>query len=254
MTLPALQAELGDEDELVVVDNASRTAPRKVARAGPPGAADPQGQTPASPPPATGGSGRRGTCSSSSTPTRRRWPASARRFAGRWSRGEAGPPGRRSSPTAAGTRINSAGNPVHFTGIVWAGSHGRPSSRRPGRRGPRPVGRLSRDPEADLDRGGRVPGAVLPLPRGRRPLAAPAALGRKARDRAPARGRPQLRVRRTRTQVALAGAQPLGIPDPHLPQTPSDPDPAGPDRDRAGADRRSPREVGADRSSARSST
>jgi GT2 family glycosyltransferase len=24
------------------------------------------------------------------------------------------------------TRINSAGNPVHFTGIVWAGSHGRP--------------------------------------------------------------------------------------------------------------------------------
>ncbi len=24
-----------------------------------------------------------------------------------------------------GTRINSAGNPVHFTGIVWAGSHGR---------------------------------------------------------------------------------------------------------------------------------
>ncbi len=25
-----------------------------------------------------------------------------------------------------GTRINSAGNPVHFTGIVWAGSHDRP--------------------------------------------------------------------------------------------------------------------------------
>lgn len=24
------------------------------------------------------------------------------------------------------TRINSAGNPVHFTGIVWAGNHGRP--------------------------------------------------------------------------------------------------------------------------------
>ncbi len=26
------------------------------------------------------------------------------------------------------TRINSAGNPVHFTGIVWAGGHGRPIS------------------------------------------------------------------------------------------------------------------------------
>ena len=25
-----------------------------------------------------------------------------------------------------GTRINSAGNPVHFTGIVWAGGHGQP--------------------------------------------------------------------------------------------------------------------------------
>jgi GT2 family glycosyltransferase len=25
-----------------------------------------------------------------------------------------------------GVRINSAGNPVHFTGLVWAGSHGRP--------------------------------------------------------------------------------------------------------------------------------
>ncbi|HEY3553032.1 MAG TPA: glycosyltransferase [Solirubrobacterales bacterium] len=26
----------------------------------------------------------------------------------------------------AGERINSAGNPIHFTGIVWAGGHGRP--------------------------------------------------------------------------------------------------------------------------------
>ena len=25
-----------------------------------------------------------------------------------------------------GTRINSSGNPIHFTGIVWAGGHGRP--------------------------------------------------------------------------------------------------------------------------------
>jgi GT2 family glycosyltransferase len=32
---------------------------------------------------------------------------------------------------AGGTRINSAGNPVHFTGIVWAGMHGRPISEAP---------------------------------------------------------------------------------------------------------------------------
>ena len=31
-----------------------------------------------------------------------------------------------------GTRINSAGNPVHFTGIVWAGAHGHPIDAAPG--------------------------------------------------------------------------------------------------------------------------
>lgn len=30
-----------------------------------------------------------------------------------------------------GTRINSAGNPVHFTGLVWAGGHGRPVEEAP---------------------------------------------------------------------------------------------------------------------------
>jgi N-acetylglucosaminyl-diphospho-decaprenol L-rhamnosyltransferase len=32
----------------------------------------------------------------------------------------------------AGERINSAGNPIHFTGIVWAGGHGRPLKEAPG--------------------------------------------------------------------------------------------------------------------------
>ncbi|HEU4707607.1 MAG TPA: glycosyltransferase family 2 protein [Solirubrobacterales bacterium] len=31
----------------------------------------------------------------------------------------------------AGGRINSAGNPIHFTGIVWAGDHGRPIAEAP---------------------------------------------------------------------------------------------------------------------------
>ncbi|HEX5592888.1 MAG TPA: glycosyltransferase [Solirubrobacterales bacterium] len=31
----------------------------------------------------------------------------------------------------AGERINSAGNPIHFTGIVWAGGHGRPLEEAP---------------------------------------------------------------------------------------------------------------------------
>lgn len=32
---------------------------------------------------------------------------------------------------AGGAEINSAGNPVHFTGIVWAGGHGRPIAEAP---------------------------------------------------------------------------------------------------------------------------
>jgi len=32
---------------------------------------------------------------------------------------------------AGGTRINSAGNPMHFTGIVWAGGHGEPIAAAP---------------------------------------------------------------------------------------------------------------------------
>ncbi len=32
---------------------------------------------------------------------------------------------------AGGTEINSAGNPIHFTGIVWAGGHGRPIAAAP---------------------------------------------------------------------------------------------------------------------------
>ena len=39
-----------------------------------------------------------------------------------------------------GRRINSAGNPIHFTGLVWAGGHGRQISEAPG---PRGVGALS---------------------------------------------------------------------------------------------------------------
>jgi GT2 family glycosyltransferase len=47
-----------------------------------------------------------------------------------------------------GTRINSAGNPVHFTGIVWAGGHGRPLEAAP------PVGEVT-----------ALSGACLAIPR-----------------------------------------------------------------------------------------
>jgi GT2 family glycosyltransferase len=48
-----------------------------------------------------------------------------------------------------GTTINSAGNPVHFTGIVWAGGHGRPIEGTP------PAGEVA-----------ALSGACLAIPRG----------------------------------------------------------------------------------------
>ncbi len=138
---------------------------------------------------------------------------------------------------ASGARINSAGNPVHFTGIVWAGGHGLPLDAAP------PAGEVSAlsgaclaIPRADLGGGRRVPRALLPLPRGRRPLAAPAAARRRAWDRAHRGRRSRLRVRRRGAEVALAGAQPLGIPDPRLPGEPASRSRPGPPRHRAGAD------------------
>ena len=119
-----------------------------------------------------------------------------------------------------GTRVNTAGNPVHFTGIAWAGGHGEPTAGGARSRARCPVasGACLAIPLARWRAARRLPGAVLPLPRGRRPLVP-----------APARGRHGSGSSRRRSsitttssaaapqQVALAGAQPLGVPDPRLP-------------------------------------
>jgi len=132
-TLPALLPELDDGDELIVVDNDSEDgtpeavaelAPRaRVVRAGRnlgfaggcnAGAAEASGDLlvilnpDAAPLPGFGESIRRPWLQS------RGWAA--------WQALVA---------DAGGTRINSAGNPVHFTGIVWAGGHGRPIAEAP---------------------------------------------------------------------------------------------------------------------------
>ena len=76
---------------------------------------------------------------------------------------------------AGATLINSAGNPVHFTGIGWAGKHGEPIAEAPAAGEVTcALRRLPGDPTPNLDGGRRLSGAVLPLPRGRRPLAAAA--------------------------------------------------------------------------------
>jgi GT2 family glycosyltransferase len=132
-TLPALLPELTDGDELIVVDNDSadgtaeavlELAPRaRVVRTGAnlgfaagcnAGAAEATGELlvvlnpDAAPRPGFGEA------------IRRPW------LQGRgWSAWQA------LVAEAGGTRINSAGNPLHFTGIVWAGGHGQPIAEAP---------------------------------------------------------------------------------------------------------------------------
>jgi N-acetylglucosaminyl-diphospho-decaprenol L-rhamnosyltransferase len=132
-TLPALLPELGDGDELIVVDNDSgdgtaeavlELAPRaRVVRTGRnlgfaggcnAGAAEASGELlvilnpDAAPLPGFGAAIRQPWLQS------RGWAA--------WQALVA---------DAGGTRVNSWGNPVHFTGIVWAGGHGRPIAEAP---------------------------------------------------------------------------------------------------------------------------
>jgi GT2 family glycosyltransferase len=132
-SLPALLPELGEGDELLVVDNASDDGtPEAAAELAPAarvvrnarnlgfaaaanvGAAQARGELlvilnpDAAPRPGWGAAIRRPWLE------RRGWAA--------WQALVA---------DGDGTTINSAGNPVHFTGIVWAGGHGRPLAAAP---------------------------------------------------------------------------------------------------------------------------
>jgi len=132
-TLPAVVPELGEGDELIVVDNASGDGTADVVAALAPaarivrsernlgfaagcnaGAAVARGELlvalnpDAAPRPGFGEAIRRPWLE------RRGWAA--------WQALVA---------AGEGATINSAGNPVHFTGIVWAGGHGRPLATAP---------------------------------------------------------------------------------------------------------------------------
>ena len=125
----AVLASTGVEVDVVLVDNGCTTDAverlrddRRASRW------SPRGPTPASPAAATSAPGTpAGTCSPSSTATP--WSAPTRSGPGRR------PRRRRSAWPARSLRlydepdvINSAGNPVHFSGLSWAGGLGEPAT------------------------------------------------------------------------------------------------------------------------------
>ncbi len=86
-----------------------------------------------------------------------------------------------------------------------------------GGRGPRPVRRLPRDPAARTgSTAGGFPEHFFLYHEDVDLSPAPASRRRRPGDRAGGRRRPRVRVRLPRAQVALARAQPLGLPDPRL--------------------------------------
>jgi GT2 family glycosyltransferase len=132
-TLPALLPELGPDDELIVVDNDSpddsaavvaELAPRaKLVRMG-------------------RNAGFAGGCNAGAeeaagdllvvlNPDAAPRPGWGEAIRLPWREGRGWSAWQALVAEAGGTEINSAGNPVHFTGIVWAGRHGEPIAAAP---------------------------------------------------------------------------------------------------------------------------
>jgi len=132
-TLPALLPELAEDDELIVVDNASddgtaeavlAQAPRtKIVRMG-------------------RNAGFAAACNAGAqeasgdllvvlNPDAAPLPGFGEAIRRPWLEGRGWAAWQALVAEAGGTEINSAGNPVHFTGIVWAGGHGRPIAEAP---------------------------------------------------------------------------------------------------------------------------
>jgi GT2 family glycosyltransferase len=132
-TLPALLAELSEGDELIVVDNkpgdgsaeaVGGLAPRaRIVRPG-------------------GNTGFAGGCNAGVkaasgdllvilNPDAAPRPGFGEAIRRPWLQGREWGAWQALVADGDGRRVNSAGNPIHFTGIVWAGGHGRPLSAAP---------------------------------------------------------------------------------------------------------------------------
>jgi hypothetical protein len=132
-TLPALLPELGGRDELILVDNASEDGTVEYVR----------GAAPAAQVVETGrNAGFAAGCNLGAVEASGEllvilnpdaaplagWGEAIRRP---WTEGRGWAAWQALVAGGDGAEINSAGNPIHFTGIVWAGGHGLPVSAAP---------------------------------------------------------------------------------------------------------------------------
>ena len=132
-TLPALLPELGEGDELIVVDNDSSDGTAGVVAALAPSARIVHGG---------GNLGFAAGCNTGAAtatgellvilnPDAAPLPGWGEAIRRPWSEGRGWAAWQALVADAGATRINSAGNPVHFTAISWAGGHGEPISAAP---------------------------------------------------------------------------------------------------------------------------
>lgn len=132
-TLPALLPELGEDDELIVVENkAGDGSAEAVRELAPDAQLVRMGRN----------TGFAGGCNAGAeaasgdllvilNPDAAPLPGFGEAIRRPWREGRGWAAWQALVAGGDGSRINSAGNPIHFTGIVWAGGHGRPISEAP---------------------------------------------------------------------------------------------------------------------------
>ena len=132
-TLPALLPELGEGDELIVVDNDSGDGTAEaVAELAPAARVVQTGRNAGFAAACNeGAEGARGDLLVILNPDAAPLPGFGEAIRRPWSEGRGWAAWQALVAEGGATRINSAGNPVHFTGIVWAGAHGRPIAEAP---------------------------------------------------------------------------------------------------------------------------